>query len=87
MRFRQPLPVGHTGFEPVTSALSRRHSEPTELMTRIIYERTIRPAAANALKSIIWPMAQLSHKITILFLFHNNHSYLIAFSMSSISIG
>jgi hypothetical protein len=26
--------VGHIGFEPMTSALSRRHSEPTELMTR-----------------------------------------------------
>ena len=26
--------MGHTGFEPVTSALSRRHSEPTELMTQ-----------------------------------------------------
>lgn len=26
--------VGHTGFEPVTSALSRQRSKPTELMTR-----------------------------------------------------
>ena len=26
-------PVGHTGFEPVTSALSRQRSKPTELMT------------------------------------------------------
>gem|GEM_PF-7085554 len=25
--------VGHTGFEPVTSALSRQRSKPTELMT------------------------------------------------------
>lgn len=27
--------VGHTGFEPVTSALSRQRSKPTELMTLI----------------------------------------------------
>ena len=27
--------VGHTGFEPVTSALSRQRSKPTELMALI----------------------------------------------------
>ena len=27
------FPVGHTGLEPVTSALSRQRSEPAELMT------------------------------------------------------
>ncbi len=26
--------VGHTGFEPVTSALSRQRSKPTELIPR-----------------------------------------------------
>ena len=32
-RIKRLFFVGHTGFEPVTSAMSRRHSEPTELMT------------------------------------------------------
>ena len=30
------LDVGHTGFEPVTSALSRQRSKPTELMSPVL---------------------------------------------------
>ncbi len=33
MQERREKYVGHTGFEPVTSALSRQRSKPTELMT------------------------------------------------------
>lgn|GEM_PF-5564444 len=31
--------VGHTGFEPVTSALSRQRSKPTELMTLKLFAK------------------------------------------------
>jgi hypothetical protein len=34
------IPVGYTGFEPVTSALSRLRSKPTELITLPFYRWT-----------------------------------------------
>ncbi len=47
--------VGHTGFEPVTSALSRQRSKPTELMTlRSVKYRQIFLALSKSL-AIIFP--------------------------------